>query len=79
MHHLLMRLIVVMDRLQDTELNVIQATKEIYEYFGYDIKMQKAILDGSMGKYGVTYKLTTQVIGNWIFKSREIKKGVERL
>jgi len=68
-----MRLVVVMSRLKDTELDVPKTAKDIYDHFGYDNNVQRAILNGSMGKYGVTYKLTTQVIGNWIYKSREKK------
>ncbi len=68
-----------MNRLNDTELDIVKSAESIYSHFGYDIKVQKAILDGSMGKYGVTFKLTTQVIGSWIYKSREKKRPIERI
>ena len=62
-----------MDRLNDTDLNVENTAKAIFDHFGYDDKVQKAILNGSMGKFGVTYKLTTQVIGHWIYSSQKKK------
>ena len=57
-----------MDKLLDTDLNIENAALYIYDHFGYDENVQKAILNGSMGKYGITYKLNTQVIGNWIYE-----------
>jgi len=68
-----------MDRLGDTELKFNSTAQDIYKHFGYNEKVQTAILNGSMGKYGVTYKLTTQVIGSWIYKSRERKRNIERI
>jgi hypothetical protein len=68
-----------MDRLGDVELKFNSTAQDIYKHFGYDEKVQNAILNGSMGKYGVTYKLTTQVIGSWIYKSRIKKVNYESL
>jgi len=66
--------VVVMSRLGDTELNVQKAAKDIYDNFGYSNDVQKAILKGSLGGYGIPYKLTTAVIGSWIYESRKPKK-----
>lgn len=74
-------LILVMDRLNDTSLNALRCTTDIIDIFGRmpleNIKL--AIKNGSTGKYGRTYKLTTQEVCYWIrefikedVKSREL-------
>ena len=56
----------------DLEFTDIKATAEdLLKTFEYNKIMMQAIKDGSMGKYGVTFKLTTQVIGSWIYKSQD--------
>lgn len=71
----------VMKRLDNTNLDVLSATEAIFETFPRmpleNIKL--AIKNGSTGKYGRTYKLTTQEICYWIrefikedVKSREL-------
>ena len=72
--HLISRLVVVMDRLSDTELNPQQTAIDIFENFGNSDEVQKAILKGSLGGYGIPYKLTTAVIRSWIYESRKPKK-----
>jgi hypothetical protein len=73
--HLHLMLVTTMDRVGDTELNVINTASDIFNKFGYDIHIRRAISDGSFGKYGVTFKLTTQVIGNWIYQSRKTQNN----
>lgn len=71
----------VMKRLDNTNLDVLSATEAIFETFPRmpleNIKL--AIKNGSTGKYGRTYKLTTQEVCYWIrefikedVKSREL-------
>jgi len=68
-----------MDRLSDTELNPQQTAIDIFENFGNSDNVQKAIRKGSMGGYGITFKLTTQVIGYWIYQSKIKKINNDRI
>jgi hypothetical protein len=74
-------LIFVMKRLDDKTLDIKLTTEAIFETFSRmpleNIKL--AIKNGSTGKYGRTYKLTTQEVCYWIrefieedVKSREL-------
>ena len=55
----------VSERIADliTELKLTQKT------------FKTAIVRGASGKYGVSYKLTTQVIGSWLYSYKNEKKG----
>ena len=71
---LTIRISIVMQRLDQVLKDPKQTVNDIYNMFGNDKKVQEAILLGSFGKFGVTYKLTTQVIGNWISEYKKPSK-----
>ena len=35
--------------------------------------------NGSMGKYGISYKFTPQLIGNWIYREKFLKSKTDAL
>ena len=76
---LALRIAMVMDRTNQILPNPEATVNDIYKMFGNDKKVQEAILFGSFGKYGTTYKLTTQEIGKWIYTYKKPKYKVERL
>ena len=70
---LTIRIAVVMQRLDQVLPDPVQTVNDIYTMFGNDKSVQEAILFGSFGKYGTTYKLTTQEIGKWIYTYKKPK------
>ena len=64
----------VMQRTEQKLSDVNATVDDIINIFGYNDKIKQAILNGSVGKYGVTYKLTTQTIGSWIYQYLAPKK-----
>jgi len=64
----------VMQRTEQKLSDVNATVDDIINIFGYNDKIKQAILNGSVGKYGVTFKLTTQVVCSWIYESRKPKK-----
>lgn len=63
----------VMQRTEQKLSNVNATVEDILNNFDYNDNTKKAILKGSLGGYGVTYKLTTQVIGHWIYTNQKKK------
>jgi len=64
-------LIFAMRRCDSVELDVVSTAKDIDEEFRSKLYLKeilKGIRCGAMGKYGVNYKITTQVVGSWIYK-----------
>lgn len=61
-------ILIAMQRTGTTELNIQEAIKDVTDEFRLmkDERLIQAIRNGSLGKYGKTYKLTTQVICIWI-------------
>lgn len=60
-----------MQRCDSLDLNAVKAATDIEAEFIRKLninEIKKAIRTGAMGKYGVNYKLTTQVVGSWIYK-----------
>ena len=65
-----------MDRLGCEELNIKTSAKDIVEEFINKDRnfIVEAIRKGSLGAYGINYKLTTQVIGYWVYQYLNDKK-----
>ena len=64
-------LVFAMQRCDYPEINIEKASIDIHIEFGKKLNLKDimtAIRTGAMGKYGVNYKLTTQVVGSWIYK-----------
>ena len=64
-------LVYAMGRCDSNELNLEESAKDINIEFAKKLNLTEimtAIRTGAMGKYGVNYKLTTQVVGSWIYK-----------
>jgi hypothetical protein len=64
-------LVYAMGRCDSNELNLEDSSTDISIEFINKLNIKEiliAIRTGAMGKYGVNYKLTTQVIGSWIYK-----------
>lgn len=61
------------DRVESEPKNIENTISDILNEFPKikEPEFRKALRNGGLGKYGVTYKLTTQVICYWI---REYKK-----
>jgi len=60
-----------MQRCDSLDLNALLCANDIFNQFNGKLSLERikiAIRNGSMGKYGINYKLTTQVISNWIYK-----------
>ena len=60
-----------MQRCDSLDLNALLCSDDIFDQFNSKLSLgciKIAIRNGSMGKYGINYKLTTQVISNWIYK-----------
>lgn len=76
-------LAIAMDR-TDCEIKHIDIViKDIFDEFANKklIDIKEAIRQGSFGKYGITYKLTTQVICFWInqYLKEKYKSNQDRL
>jgi len=67
---LTLRLAMVMQRTEQKLSDVNATVDDILSNFNYNDKTKRAILKGSLGGYGVTFKLTTQIVGSWIYKSQ---------
>jgi transcriptional regulator NrdR family protein len=64
-------LVYAMDRCDSHELKLESCSNDIEVEFINKLnvnEIKKAIRTGAMGKYGVNYKITTQVVGSWIYK-----------
>jgi hypothetical protein len=63
--------VIACQRCDDASLDLESTANDISVEFKGKLKENdviKAIRNGSMGKYGVNYKLTTQIISSWIYK-----------
>ena len=62
----------------DKFIEIINSLKDKFPYL--TVKLLLEIIDnGAMGKYGVTYKFTPQLIGSWIYREKYLKAKTDAI